>query len=100
GRYYLYQVSSYWDKNKKCTRKVTGKMVGRITEKDGLIPRGTKNPSKMRLILQNITSKEYGASAVVQQISADIVNPLQEFFPQFWSELFILAMNRLLYQAP
>jgi transposase len=100
GKYYLYQVSSFWDKKKKCTRKVTGKMVGRITKDDGLIPRGTKRPSKMQTMLQNITTKEYGATAALQQVSADIINHLKEAFPKRWEELLALAINRLLHQAP
>jgi hypothetical protein len=38
GRYYLYQITSKWDPQKKRTKKVTLGMVGTITEKNGLIP--------------------------------------------------------------
>jgi len=37
GRYYLYEVSSVWNKEKGRAQKVTNKYLGRITE-DGFIP--------------------------------------------------------------
>lgn len=100
GKYYLYKVSSFWDKKEKRTRKVTGEMVGRITKDDGLILKGTKKPSKMQIMLQNVTTKEYGATTVLQQVSTDIIELLKEYFPQHWGELLALGINRLLYQAP
>ena len=37
GRYYLYEVSSVWNKEKGRAQKVTNRYLGRITE-DGFIP--------------------------------------------------------------
>lgn len=37
GRYYLYQYKTVYDKDKKRPRKITGKLIGRITQKEGLI---------------------------------------------------------------
>lgn len=42
GKYYLYKITSKWDKEKKVTRKITLGMIGRITEKEGLIPKGQR----------------------------------------------------------
>lgn len=36
GHYYVYEISSKWDPEKKKARKVTGKAVGKITKKTGL----------------------------------------------------------------
>ena len=44
GYYYLYAYSTKWCPIKKRAKKVTGKCLGRITEKDGFIPSGTKVP--------------------------------------------------------
>ena len=41
GKYYLYKVSSVWDKEKKRARKISGEMIGAINETDGLIPKGS-----------------------------------------------------------
>ena len=45
GRYYLYAYSTIYCPIKKRAKKVTGKSLGRITEKDGFIPSGTKIPN-------------------------------------------------------
>ncbi|MGI6524292.1 MAG: hypothetical protein ACOX2O_03225 [Bdellovibrionota bacterium] len=38
GRYYLYGYSYRYDPERKRSVKVTGKLLGRITEEDGFIP--------------------------------------------------------------
>ena len=38
GLYYLYEVSSKWNKEKKRAQKITGKILGRITEDKGFTP--------------------------------------------------------------
>src|SRR3989304_700387 len=40
GKYYLYEYSTVWNKEKKRAQKVTGKYLGVITEEHGLIPPG------------------------------------------------------------
>ncbi len=42
GRYYLYEVSSKWNKEKKRAQKITGKILGRITEDRGFTPSGER----------------------------------------------------------
>lgn len=42
GRYYLYKVSSKWNKEKKRAQKITGKILGRITEDKGFTASGSK----------------------------------------------------------
>ncbi len=37
GIYYLYEVSSKWSPEKKHAVKITGKLLGKITEKDGFV---------------------------------------------------------------
>lgn len=103
GKYYLYRISSKWDKERKVTRKITHEMIGSITEKDGLIPRGTKKDKKDILTkesLKNISTKEYGATEQLQAMSEDILAELKTHFPDIWQELFVLACNRLLHQSP
>jgi hypothetical protein len=49
GRYYLYKVSSVWDKEKKRARKISGEMIGSITENYGLTLKGSKK-KQLKLI--------------------------------------------------
>ena len=37
GRFYLYEVSSKWDPEKKRAKKITGKLLGKITKESGFI---------------------------------------------------------------
>lgn len=101
GRYYLYKITSKWDPAKKRTKKVTLGMIGTITEKDGLIPKGQskkgrKPKEKERRIL---TTKEFGATNFLKTISQDIITALKECYPNDWQSLFVLAINRLTYQS-
>lgn len=42
GKYYLYEITSKWDKEAKKTRKITLRQIGTITEEHGLVPTGLK----------------------------------------------------------
>ena len=106
GRFYLYRVSSKWNKEKKVTQKITHEMIGRITEQDGLIPRGTKKNIATKSEANHKTSstpvsvKEFGASTYLREISCDITNALARHFPQTYREIIVLAIGRLLHQSP
>lgn len=47
GKYYLYKVTSKWDKVAKKSRKITLGQIGVITEEHGLIPTGEKKRGKI-----------------------------------------------------
>jgi transposase len=105
GRFYLYRVSSKWNKEKKVTQKVTHEMIGRITEEDGLIPKGTKKPKEEKsnispAALANIITRESGASGYLTGISGDILSGLSKHFPDTYREIFALSLGRLLHQSP
>ena len=58
GHYYVYEIGSKWDPVKKKAKKVTGKAVGKITEKDGFIPNlyGARKMTPLHPVVKN-----YGA---------------------------------------
>ena len=95
GKYYLYAVSSVWDKEKKRARKVTDEYLGRITE-GGLVP------PKRRLAKapDSITVKEYGACAFVNDAGRDIFEKLAEIFPGRAEKLFSIAVIRAIHHCP
>jgi predicted transposase YbfD/YdcC len=47
GKYYIYKVTSKWDKVAKKSRKITLGQIGVITEEHGLIPTGEKKKGKI-----------------------------------------------------
>jgi hypothetical protein len=94
GKYYLYACKSVYDKEKKRSRKVTGKYLGRITE-EGLIP-----PKEKKDTANNYSVKEYGASSVLMEMGADLYAHLKEAFPKESDELMTLAILRLIERCP
>ena len=75
GKFKIYEISSKWDPAKKRAQKVTGKYLGRITEKDGLIPpKEKKIPKETEVnldILGNLDGKEDPRSWKNQVYSVD-----------------------------
>ena len=62
GRYYLYEVSSKWDPQKKRSKKITGKLLGKITKEDGFIESDKAKLRRQILSVSKLTVKEYGVS--------------------------------------
>ena len=75
-------------------------MIGKITKEEGLVPKGTKQTPKYKKIKRAICSKEHGASNILQRIGENIIKNLKISFPEQWQEIYILAIQRLLYQSP
>lgn len=95
-KYYLYKISSVYDKEKKRARKVTEKYLGVIT------PTGLVKPKADRVLesVSKIGVKEYGAHQVLFNLNQDLMSVLECKFPNYWKELFIAAIFRLMYQCP
>ena len=74
GYYYLYSVSTSWDKVTKTSKKITGKLLGKITEKDGFV-----ESDKMKLMRKhsienyNLAVREFGASDFIFSNNKDIL---------------------------
>ena len=95
--YYLYEVSSRWNPEKKRVQKITGRLLGKIT-KEGFI-QSPKYALAQRPI-QSVVVKEYGASHFLWQLMSDMTAALQDVFPSCWREILIVACMRLLQQSP
>lgn len=96
GGYYLYKISSVWDSLKKRPKKITEKYLGKITE-GGIIK------SKHERVLSSInqvTIKEFGASALVNHLEKDLKTKLLKYFPNDWEEIFSFAAFRLFESSP
>jgi len=94
GRYYLYQVSSKWNPEKKRPQKITGKLLGRIT------PDGFIESKKQKLPPKRLYIKSYGAVHFVQQHFKQYITALEKYFPNIWHEIVALTYTRLIYQSP
>jgi len=96
--YYVYKISSVYDKVKQRPRKVTGKSMGKITLERGFVP----NANGMREMQKAGTLpktqpvvKNYGAYELLRQISPEIQEHLHEIFPDCDREIETLALLRL-----
>ncbi len=94
GKYYLYEVSSVYDKEKKRARAITGTYLGRITEV-GLVPPRAKQQENSKYSV-----KEFGASAALLKMGANIQTKLKEVFPKEADEMMTLAILRLVESSP
>lgn len=99
GKYYLYEVKSRWNKAKKRAQKITGKMLGRITEANGFIHSKTiQRPVSTNY--DHIQVKEYGASFFLKTFLKENILLLEKYFPGEFATLLSAALFRLLYQSP
>jgi hypothetical protein len=100
GRYYLYQVTSKWNPEKKRSVKITGKLLGKVTEKDGFVESEKARLRRQQICIERIQVKEYGITAAIEHLFTDTVSALKKFFPDRWQQLVSLAYGRLIYQSP
>lgn len=103
GKYYLYAVSSKYDPMLKRSKKITGKLLGKITEKDGFI---VSSKDKLRqkaespVIVDRLTTKEYGSQQLVRQLASKQITALEQVFGEDAKPLFLFAFFRLTEQTP
>ena len=96
NNYYLYEVTSQWDKEKKRAKKITKSYIGRITE-SGLIPKAermTRIDADPPLVLH------YGGALLASQVGAEILEKLREHFGPSSETIFTAAALRLLHSHP
>lgn len=95
NKYYLYEVSSYYCKEKKRTIKKSGKCLGRITEQ-GIVNKSNKAEFD---IPRQVSSKEEGASSLIVSLLATEQVALEKYLPTCWQEIMSCVVFRLLYQS-
>ena len=100
GRYYLYEVSSKWDPQKKRSVKITGKLLGSITEADGFIESDKARLRKQQLKVERVQVKEFGITSAIAALFSDTVNALKQYFPNSWQLLLCLVYGRLIHRSP
>lgn len=95
--YYVYQISSRWDKKEKRAKKVSGKCIGKITPQDGFIPNA-------RCLLECHTApaivRTYGVFEMFNQLGSVISDRLRKIFPSNYRELKTVALLRLVDNCP
>lgn len=114
GKYYLYECKSFYDKEKKKTRKKTGAYLGAIVEGKGLVP-----PRKKLVELEELRAvgeaasgctsvakpkvgqvQEYGLSAFITNCCGEPIDNLKKAFPSYWNRILAMGYCRLRSQSP
>ena len=98
GRYYLYEVSSKWNKEKKRAQKITGKILGRITEDRGLTPSGERTQPLPQI--KEVFVKSSGLGPFVESVTSDVFPALKKHFGSEAESIFCASLMRLAHQSP
>ncbi len=96
GRYYVYEYSYVYDPTKKRSRKITGKLLGRITKEDGFI----ESPKRRLENVQDAKCRECGLSSFIINNNVEIVERLKKAFPKEWQAIILMTYSRLKHQSP
>lgn len=103
NHYYLYSVSSKYDSVLKRAKKISGKLLGKITQEEGFI---VSSKDKLRqkaeapVSIGNLSCKEYGTQQLVLQLATKQLASLEKVFGEEAKLLFIFAFFRLTEQSP
>lgn len=94
--YYVYGVSSKWNAEKQKVQKITGALLGKVTP-EGFIP-SEKKKLKENLLAPHAV-KSYGSTYLCLQLLEKELPQLQMVFPDFWQQIFMLAVLRFTHKA-
>jgi transposase len=102
GRYYLYAYKTIYDKVKQKPKKVSGQLLGSITEQEGFIAsakRSLESSANTRQI-SVIRCKEYGVSSLIASALALYSKNLAKVFAEDWRKIIAIAYCRFIYRCP
>jgi hypothetical protein len=105
NKYYLYQVSSYYDAILKKTKKKTGSLLGTIKEDVGFVPSGKKElkdkVAKSHIIdPSTISVREFGFTSFLNHYNQNIKAKLSQYFPDLCEQIIYMAYCRMAHQSP
>ncbi|MBU0765389.1 MAG: hypothetical protein KJ607_11205 [Bacteroidetes bacterium] len=102
GNYYLYEYKTIYNKNRKRPQKISGKLIGTITQKNGLIHSEKRQLEKgiEQTVFRNIHCKEYGMSSLISTKLSVYSKALKCAFGDLWSQIIAVAYCRFVYKCP
>jgi len=100
GNYYLYQVSSKWDPVKKKSRKITGKLLGKITEFEGFVVSDKERLRQGTPAFGQLEVKESGIAMLISKKLGKHIGLLEKHFPKLWQVILAFSYGRFAYVLP
>ncbi|MBI2420255.1 MAG: transposase [Ignavibacteriales bacterium] len=101
GQYYIYSISYKYSAELKRTKKITGKLLGKITENDGFIQ---SQKDKLRDMPHgSIHVAEFGVYELFLSHMEKETKYLEKAFADSyidWKQIIAMAMIRFIYQSP
>lgn len=98
GKYYLYEITSVWDKQRKRPVKKTGKCLGSISEKDGFKPSKERQSEALKEI--SVNPKVFGSFSLFNEIAKQWEFNLKKYFPNSWKQILCMTYTRLFKKSP
>ena len=90
GHYYVYAVKGYYDRESGKPKSKSQGCIGQIYKGIGFVPNKKKAPPV------EMTTCEYGATRIVMDTSADLMERLRECFPADFLRIYTLAVLKVL----
>jgi transposase len=102
GRYYLYAYKTIYDKQTHKPKKISGHILGSITEKDGLVPSAKRKlEQRVAEVPQSaVRCKEYGVSSLVTSALKVYSKNLSLAFSDDWAKIIAIAYCRFVFRCP
>lgn len=102
GRYYLYGYKTVYDPVKKRPKKISGPLLGSVSEKGGFLPSAKRKLEKQGglSVDKGILCKEYGMSLTVNSLLGLYLRELEKAFPEDWKDLAAVAYCRFVHRCP
>ncbi len=102
NRYYLYEYKTVYNAETKRPKKVSGKCLGTITEKEGFrqSPRLLVTKIQEGKINTPIFVREYGLSYFIVKKFKHYADKLKKYFPDYWQQILSIAYCRFAFRSP
>lgn len=91
GKWYLYERSFKYDKDKKKSKKVSGRLLGYIT------PEGFVERKNQISVDGGFDVLEFGAAQYFYDRTSTMREMLEKYFPAYWKRIYTLALLRTIY---
>ena len=99
GHYYLYEITSKWNSDKKRPVKKTIGILGKITE-SGFVESDKHRLKTQKFVVKKVWQREFGFTHFMQTNLHDTLKHLEEQFPDCWQTIIALSFGRFVYQSP
>lgn len=101
GIFYKYEVRYEYNKDKKRTDKITVRLMGKITEKDGFIPSDKDVIRQKAAQLPKVDIKNFGVYNLYSNLLSEEIGMLKSLFKEDIAEkLLSFSMMRWAHQSP